>query len=250
MRDVRIGCSGWVYGDWRGTFYPQKLPQREWLRAYAERLDTVEVNSTFYRLPRPDAVANWVRQTPQEFGFAVKGSRYLTHIRRLQDRERGLERFYGGIAPLVESRRLGPVLWQLPESFHRDDDRLDGWLAALPAGRHALEFRHASWWSDAVHDILRAHGAALVIADRKGPLFDAPVLTTDLTFIRLHHGARGRRGNYSDTELRAWASRIAELREHAEAWVYFNNDWEAFAPRNALRLRRLLVEDHGAGEGR
>jgi uncharacterized protein YecE (DUF72 family) len=237
---VRVGCSGWNYRDWRGRFYPPGLPPARWLAHYATRFDTVEVNSTFYRLARPAAVAAWLAATPDDFIFAVKASRYLTHMKRLTDLEPGVARLLEGIAPLVGSPKLGPMLWQLPERFHRDDDRLAGALAALPAGRHCFEFRHPSWFAPPVFELLRAHGAALVLGhDARRPAFPF-LLTAPWTFLRFHFGARGRRGNYSDAELREWAARIRGLREEAEVFAYFNNDWEAFAPRNAIRLRRLL----------
>ena len=237
---VRIGCSGWNYADWRGRVYPPGRPPRRWLAHYATLFDTVEVNSTFYRLAKPDAVARWVAETPPDFLFAVKASRYLTHMKRLGDMDRGVDRLYGGIAPLVESPKLGPVLWQLPERFRRDDDRLAFALERLPPGRHCFEFRHASWFTSEVYGLLHTFGVALVIGhDARRPLPDAP-LTTDWTFIRFHYGARGRRGNYSEPELREWAARISELREAVAVHAYFNNDWEAFAVRNGLRLKRLL----------
>lgn len=237
---VRVGCSGWQYADWRERFYPKGLPQRRWLEFYARTFDTVEVNATFYRLARPDAVAAWLEQVPADFVFAVKGSRYLTHMRRLLDRERGLERFYASIAPLARSPQLGPVLWQLPPDFRRDDVRLQAWLEALPPGRHALEFRHASWLHPDVFGILHAHGAALVIADDPRRVEVPHVVTTEWSFVRLHHGRRGRRGNYSDAELEEWAARVRDLATHGEVFAYFNNDWEGFAVANAKRLKRLL----------
>jgi uncharacterized protein YecE (DUF72 family) len=237
---VRIGCSGWNYADWRGRFYPPGLPARRWLAHYATQFDTVEVNTTFYRLARPTAVAAWVAESPEDFLFAVKASRYLTHMRRLQDMERGVERLYAGIAPLVGSDKLGPVLWQLPANFHRDDDRLAFALARLPPGRHCFEFRHESWFTEPVYDLLREHAVALVYGDDPRRPFQSLVLTAPWTFLRFHHGHRGRRGNYSETELREWAARIRDLRDEVEVFAYFNNDWEAFAPRNAKWLRRLL----------
>ena len=123
MKAVRIGCSGWSYQHWRGVVYPERLAHRRWLEHYATLFDTVEVNATFYRLPRRDAVAAWVETVPEEFVFAVKASRYLTHVRRLHDLGRGVERFYASIEPLVEvSEKPGPILWQLPETFHRDEE--------------------------------------------------------------------------------------------------------------------------------
>jgi uncharacterized protein YecE (DUF72 family) len=237
---VRVGCSGWNYKSWKDEFYGG-LPARLWLRHYAEHFDTVEVNNTFYRLPLRSSVAAWVEQTPSDFVFAVKASRYLTHVKRLTDLERGLERYYERIEPLVRSPKLGPVLWQLPPNFRRDDDRLAGALAVLPPGRHAFEFRHASWFTDAVYELLRSCGAALVIADRpEVKPFQTHEFTTDWTFVRFHYGSRGRRGNYSERELEEWARRFEEWRERVEVLAYFNNDWELFAVRNALWLKRRI----------
>ena len=137
------------------TFYPPRLPARRWLEHYATRFDTVEVNATFYRLASPSAVDGWVHQTPPDFVFAVKSSRYLTHMKRLTDMDRGVGRFYDSIAPLVESPKLGPVLWQLPDRFARDDERLAHALANLPPGRHAFELRHPRWFAEPVYDLLR-----------------------------------------------------------------------------------------------
>jgi uncharacterized protein YecE (DUF72 family) len=235
--EVRIGCSGWNYRHWKEEVY-EGAPARRWLELYAQRFDTVEVNATFYRLPTVQAAAGWVESTPDDFVFAVKASRYLTHIRRLRDLGPGLERFYERVEPLVRSRKLGPVLWQLPETFHRDDERLDAALERLPLGRHAFEFRHASWFAADVYALLREAGAALVIGDTPRRSFQTHELTPGWTYVRFHEGRRGRRGNYSETELREWAQRLRCW--NVETWAYFNNDWEAFAVRNALRLRELL----------
>jgi uncharacterized protein YecE (DUF72 family) len=243
--EVRIGCSGWNYPHWREVVYPQGLPQSRWLEHYASLFDTVEVNTTFYRLPRRDAVGRWVEQTPDEFVLAVKASRYLTHIRRLREMGSGVDRFYERIEPLVRSPKLGPVLWQLPANFRRDDERLASALEQLPAGRHCFEFRHASWFVPEVYELLRPHGAALVIGDHPERPFQTHELTTDWTLVRLHHGHRGRRGKYSETELDEWAQRIADWRRRAEVLVYFNNDWEGFAVENGLSLMRRLRRSPG-----
>jgi uncharacterized protein YecE (DUF72 family) len=243
MRPVHIGCSGWVYRDWRGDFYPAGCPQSRWLASYAKRFATVELNTTFYRLARPAAVARWVEQTPEGFLFAAKANRYLTHMKRLTDLDRGVERYYDSIAPLVDSGKLGPVIWQLPENFHRDDERLAAALEAvadLPPRRHAFEFRHASWFVPEVEALLRDHGVALVIGDHPRRPFQSHARTADFTLVRFHYGSRGRRGNYSEAELETWARRIAQWRRETEVFVYFNNDWEGFAPRNAARLRELV----------
>jgi uncharacterized protein YecE (DUF72 family) len=235
--EILIGCSGWVYADWRGVLYPKGLPQRRWLERYAECFSTVEVNSTFYRLARPEAVEAWVRQTPPDFVFTLKASRYLTHMKRLTDMDRGVRRFYDSVAPLVESGKLGPVLWQLPESFHRNDERLAYALEHLPPGRHAFEFRHPSWFTGDVYARLRGHDVALVIGDTPERPFQTHELTTDFTFIRFHHGHRGRGGNYSPSELDEWAERIDDWRREVAVFAYFNNDWQAYAVRNARYLK-------------
>jgi uncharacterized protein YecE (DUF72 family) len=240
LHPVHVGCSGWNYKSWRGAFYPPGVPASRWLEHYAAIFETVEVNTTFYRLISRDAVVHWVQQTPAHFLFTVKASRYLTHIRRLRDIAGGVEMLYERIEPLLESRRLGAVLWQLPENFHRDDERLSSALDELPPGRHAFEFRHPSWFAAEVYAILRAHRVALVIGDQPARRFQTLEATTDWRYLRMHYGSRGRRGNYSQRELELWAGRIHDWRADGPVYVYFNNDWEAFAPRNALELRRLL----------
>jgi uncharacterized protein YecE (DUF72 family) len=240
MRPVRIGCSGWSYDDWRDAFYPAGLPRSRWLEHYSRVFTTVEVNNTFYRLPSRDAVAAWAEDTPEGFVFTVKASRFLTHMKRLRDLGTPVERFYERIEPLSEAGKLGPVLWQLPERMHRDDELLSSALQRLPAGRHCFEFRHPSWFDREVCDLLREHGVALVIGDHPQRQFQAHALTADWTLIRFHYGSRGRRGNYSERELREWAAQISELRSRAEVLAYFNNDWEGFAVRNGLRMKRLI----------
>ena len=239
-KPVHIGCSGWNYPDWRERVYPHGLPPSRWLSHYATLFDTVEVNSTFYRLASRDAVESWVKQTPDDFVFALKASRYLTHVKRLTEMERGAARFYERIEPLLGTPKLGPIVWQLPANFHRDDERLAAALERLPAGRHAFEFRHSSWFVPEVYALLRAHGAALIIGDHPERPFQTHELTADWTFIRFHQGRRGRRGSYSESELRTWQRRISQWRRRVEVYAYFNNDWEAFAVRNALRLNEML----------
>jgi uncharacterized protein YecE (DUF72 family) len=241
VSEVRIGCSGWNYSHWRERIYPKGLPPKRWLEHYATLFDTVEVNSTFYRLPKVPAVQGWVEQSPPGFLFAVKMSRYLTHIRRLGGLETGIPLFYERIAPLAGSPKLGPVLWQLPPTYKRDDERLAATLAALPNGRHAFELRHPTWYVEEVYALLRARGVALVIPDSPKYPFRELELTTDWTFVRFHHGTRGRGGNYSDTEIAEWADRIDGWRaDGLDVYAYYNNDWEGYAVKNGLRLRELL----------
>jgi uncharacterized protein YecE (DUF72 family) len=243
MKPVRIGCSGWNYKHWRESVYPKGVPQRQWLDYYATLFDTVEVNATFYRLPSRDTVEAWIESTPDDFVFAVKASRYLSHVKRLRGIADGIARLRERIEPMLETPKMGPLLWQLPENFHRDDERLAEALEALPQWRHCFEFRHASWFVPEVLEMLRDHGVALVIGDHPERPFQLHELTTDWTYVRLHYGKRGRRGNYSETELETWRRRIAAWRAEAEVFVYANNDWEAFAVRNATWLRDRFRAD-------
>ena len=238
---VHIGCSGWNYDHWRnGVFYPPRCPSSRWLTYYAERFDTVEVNSTFYRLPRRSSVARWVEQTPDGFVFAVKVSRYLTHVKRLREVDVHLPLLLERIEPLAEAGRLGPLLWQLPPTFSRDDLRLRDALEQFPRDlSHAVEFRHPSWLAPEILTLLADHGVALVVADRPGAARPHEP-TAGLAFVRFHHGSRGRRRNYSEAELDSWAGILRGWSQHAEVYAYFNNDWEGFAPRNAEALQRLL----------
>jgi uncharacterized protein YecE (DUF72 family) len=247
MSEVRVGCSGWNYGHWRnGVFYPPRLPASKWLQFYAERFDTVEVNATFYRLPKREAVAGWVEQTPAGFLFAVKSSRYLTHIRRLRDIEEGVARFWEPLEPLREAGRLGPVLWQLPADFRRDDGVLEAALDAMPPARHCFEFRHPSWFVEPVRRLLNERGAALAIGDDARRELPPARPLGEFAYLRLHYGHRGHDGNYSAAELDRWRRRIAALRAQREVFVYLNNDWRGFAPRNARELRRGLSQPLGA----
>ena len=239
-RPVRIGCSGWNYDDWRGRLYPQGMGPSRWLPRYAEVFDTVEVNATFYRLPSLNGVERWVEQTPDDFLFTVKASRYLTHIKRLTDLGPGAERFYERIEPLLRSPKMGPVLWQLPGNFRRDDDRLAAALGKLPPGRHCFEFRHASWFVPEVYELLRSEGAALVIGDHPERPFQTHEFTAAWTFVRFHYGHRGRNGNYSERELEEWAERIEEWRSRVDVYAYFNNDWLGYAVKNGIWLRKRL----------
>ena len=200
----------------------------------------MEVNSTFYRLPNRDAVRRWLEQTPDGFVFTVKASRYLTHVKRLDDVRTGAERFYDRIEPLTRAGRLGPILWQLAEQFRLDEERLKSWLAQLPEGMHTVEFRHPSWFTPTVLDLLSRRGVALAIGDHPRRRFQLHEATAPWMFIRLHSGSRGRDGNYSAAELDEWAQRIAAWRRAHEVYAYFNNDWRGFAPANAQGLRQRL----------
>lgn len=242
MKEARIGCSGFSYDSWRGDFYPQGVGPARWLEHYASVFDTVEINATFYRLPKPGTVAGWTERTPAGFLFAIKASRYLTHVRRLRDIGLGLRRFWEPLEPMRAAGKLGAVLWQLPETFKRDDEALASLLGELPPARHAFEFRHRSWFVGDVRACLEDHGASIVIAHDARRELPVARATGPMVYLRLHYGAAGRRGNYSGPELARWRRSIAAWRTRREVLAYLNNDWEGFAPRNARELRAGLSD--------
>ena len=234
---ARVGCSGWQYAHWRGTFYNRGLPTSAWLEEYARRFDTVEVNNTFYRLPEATVFDGWRERVAPGFVFAVKMSRYLTHVRRLRDPDEPVRHFVERARHL--RGRLGPVLVQLPPNMRCDVDLLAGALRCLPRRmRVALEVRHESWFEAPVRELLGDLGVALTLTDRGGRPQEPPWRTAEWTSVRFH-GGRGKMGNYGRASLQRWAGRIADLGVH-EAYVYFNNDEGANAPRNAAVMRRLL----------
>ena len=202
---------------------------------------TVEVNATFYRLPTLRAVAGWAERSPAGFEFAVKVSRYLTHVRRLLDVRHGGARLQDRMRPIAESGKLRPLLWQLPETFPRDDERLAAALEALPDTRNCFEFRHPSWFCEPVLHRLADAGAALVFADHPERHFQTFEPTTDWVYLRFHYGSRGARGGYSKSELEEWAERSRGWSAGGDVYAYFNNDWEAFAVRDADRLTRIML---------
>lgn len=243
MARLRVGTSGWNYRHWREIFYPRHLKQAQWLGHYATRFDTVEINSTFYRLPRPEYIERWYESVPEGFLFAVKGSRFLTHVKRLADSGESLDRFIDLIYGFGD--KAGPLLWQLPPNMQRDEDRLAAFAGALPGGlRHAFEFRHQSWFTEKVMAILDNAGAALCLADH--PERPQPLeLTTDWTYIRFHYGA-GADGSYSETQLGSWSERIkGYLESDMDVYAYFNNDWQGHAIDNATQL--LAQSDSKSG---
>jgi uncharacterized protein YecE (DUF72 family) len=239
VSETRIGCSGWNYAHWREVFYPQGVPESRWLEHYAGSFDTVEINASFYRLPTRSSAERWAAATPESFVFAVKASRYLTHVKRLRGVGEGVALLFERIEPLADEGKLGPILWQLPENFHRDDKRLADALTQLPPGRHAFEFRHESWFVPEVEELLREHDVALVVGDSPKRPFQTLTRTADWMFARLHQG-RGRDGNYTPAQLREWAERVRSWRKEGDVYLYFNDDWNGHAVREAARLKELV----------
>lgn len=234
--DVRIGTSGWQYDDWRGRLYPAGEPKRRWLDLYARTFDTVELNNSFYRLPEAETFERWAAGSPAGFLFAVKASRFLTHIRRLREPADPVALFWSRAVKLGD--KLGPVLFQLPPRFPADPDRLRAVLRVLPAGmRPAFEFRDRSWERDDVFEALDAAGAAFVLADTPGSHVPG-VVTGGWTYVRFHRGTTEGPG-YRRDKLRRWAKRLGSLPAR-EAYVYFNNDTGGAAVRDAIAFAGML----------
>jgi uncharacterized protein YecE (DUF72 family) len=287
MREIRIGISGWNYAGWRGLFYPPGLPHRRELEFASHQFNSIEINGSFYSLQRPSTFARWYHETPPDFLFAVKGSRFITHMKKLNEPERPLANFFAsGLLRLGE--KLGPILWQLPPNLGYHHDRLAAFLELLPRDthaaaklarrhdarldgrswtsarkdqpiRHAFEIRHPSFLDPEFLRLLRQHHAALVFADTAGRFPYAEEITTDFLYIRLHGPAQLYAGSYSNSQLGWWADRIRNWREGGEPrdarritrtkppgthgrdiFVYFDNDFGAHAPLDALRLAQSL----------
>jgi uncharacterized protein YecE (DUF72 family) len=237
MEPVYIGTSGWSYKDWGKTFYPKKLPKKSHFDYYATQFSTVEINNTFYRLPTPKSVRDWRDKAPREFLYAVKGSRFITHMKKLANLDGALDKFFDRIAPL--KKQIGPILWQLPPILKKDPARLNDFLSRLPRGyRHAVEFRHASWLDDEVFSTLRKHDVAHVNLSSGGMPGNLTV-TTDFIYIRFHGLAGGAAHNYTHHELEPWADFINNHRR-LKVFAYFNNDVNTRAPDNARMLMDMV----------
>ena len=241
---IVVGTSGWQYRDWRGRFYPADLPQRCWLEHYAEAFATVEVNNAFYRLPERATFEQWRTRTPADFCFAVKMSRYVTHIKRLREPQEPVARFFERARALGD--KLGPVLLQLPPTLRADPAVLTEVLGQFPAGvKVAVEPRHPSWWTAPVRQTLERHGAALCWADRRGRPVTPLWRTAGFGYLRLHEGRARPRPRYGRDALRSWLRRIGAEFAHDEAvYVYFNNDPGGAAVVDAATLAALA---RGAG---
>ena len=240
MASVHIGCSGFTYPHWSGTFYPDSLPQRRWFEYYCTIFRTVELNVTFYRLPLEKTFARWRDESPPDFSFSLKGSRFITHIKRLIDAEEPLERFFGRALALGD--KLKVVLWQFPPSFGPSPERLERFLTLLdryPA-RHTFEFRHEGWINDGIYALCREHNASLCRADWPAFLHDLPA-TADFVYIRRHGKGGNYASRYSRDDLLHDAARMkASLGEGKNVFIYFNNDAFGYAPENARELMELM----------
>lgn len=232
-----LGTSGWSYPGWRGKFYPKDLASKDWLPYLARHFSTVEVNMTFYRLPKPETLRSWVERTPEQFTLTLKASRLITHLKKLRNVRSDVQGFYR----LAEALRgkLGCILFQLPPSITRDLELLEEFLAALsPGQRNVIEFRHESWYTPEVTDLLKNRNVAFcTVSSSQVP--PTAVATSPVAYFRFHGLSGGYRYNYSDEELRAWAEKIKEVKAE-DGFIYFNNDDQAYAVRNALKLGEYL----------
>jgi uncharacterized protein YecE (DUF72 family) len=238
---IRVGCSGWVYKHWRGILYPDRLPQRLWFERYAEEFDTVEINNSFYHLPKAETFDRWRKQAPAGFCYAVKANRYLTQAKKLKDCGEPLNRMMSAFRDLGE--RLGPILYQLPPQFKLNLDRLESFLKALPKRKiHVFEFRESSWYNEDVLALLDKYNAGFVAHDMKGVA--SPRWASGRTAYVRFHGTGGKyHGRYSDEALLDWTDWIAsQARQGRSAWCYFNNDIHGDAIHDARTLKSMVKQ--------
>lgn len=240
-KKIFIGTSGWVYDDWWGLFYPEDISGPDRLLFYAKQFDTVEVNASFYRLPTQTMINAWNRKLGADFHLVLKGSRLITHLKKIKDCQEPLQTFF---ARAFQLRNLKVILWQLPPSLHKDLERLDHFLAKVPQHvRHAVEFRHESWWDKEVSAVLARHKAAFVAISHPS-LPDKIIPTTDFLYLRFHGpGEQIYNYNYPEHELLDWANRIKPHMLNRALYVFFNNDFQAHAPHNAATLRDMLLQN-------
>lgn len=241
LAEIRIGCSGWVYPHWRGRFYPEKLAVKNWFGFYAEHFDTVEINNSFYRLPKAGTFDGWREQAPEGFRYAVKANRFLTQAKKLKDCAEPLERMMTPFRHLGD--RLGPILYQLPPRFRLNLERLENFLELIPGDVvNVFEFRDKSWYTDAVVALLERHGASFCAHDM--PTLESPrVATGPIAYVRFHGGVGKYRGRYSDERLLGWADWMREQASGGRlVWAYFNNDIEGHAIHDALTLKAMIAQ--------
>lgn len=244
MSKIFIGTSGFIYNDWRGIFYPKDLSQNKWLNYYSQYFNSVELNVTFYRLLKRSIFKNWYQRTPKNFIFSLKGNRFITHVKKLKDFEQATKNFFDNIKPLKE--KLGIVLWQLPENFHCDIEKLNKFCLFLKQNKlsknicQAFEFRHQSWFNNEVYKILKKYNFTLCISHSKFWPYKE-IATANYLYLRFHGPKDLYASKYSKNDLRVWAKKIKKwLKNKKDVYIYFNNDVEAMAIENALELKKIL----------
>lgn len=240
--DIYTGCSGWNYKDWKGKFYPEDIPKKDWLEYYMSIFNTVEVNYTFYRLPKDSTLEKWKKSAyAKDFNFTLKGSRYVTHTKKLNEPEESIKKFED--ATSMMKTKLGCILWQLPPGLHRDDEKLEAFCKALNRrNKNVIEFRHQSWFDEEVYTILRKNNIGFCSIST--PDFPEELISTTKTgYLRMHgKGKKWYDYHYSKKELQEWSRKIKDS-GLSEMYIYFNNDIGANAPKNARELQEMLIPD-------
>ncbi|MBK6266459.1 DUF72 domain-containing protein [Marivirga sp. S37H4] len=234
-----IGCSGFHYNDWRGKFYPENLPRKEWLAYYAHHFNSVEINTTFYGLPKEATLKNWYDQVSGNFKFTLKGSRFITHIKKMTKPEESLSNFYYSIETL--GGKLGCILWQLPGYIHKDMEKLGKFCQALSTDyNNVIEFRHNSWFDEEVYEVLKKYNVSFCMLSAPDDLRNDRVNTTNKAYLRFHGTEQWYSGLYSEEELKNWAKSLQEMKDLQSSYIYFNNDQKARAPENARMMQELM----------
>jgi len=239
---IHIGTSGWHYKHWKGVFYPQDTPNKEYLKYYVQHFHTAEINNSFYQIPEKKTLQSWSREAGRGFVFSAKASRYITHMKKLKDPQEPVKNFINKIKALGDS--LGPILFQLPPRWKKNKDRLKAFLQTLPSGyRFTFEFRDPNWFGDEIYELLETHQAAFCIYDfnrRQSP----KIVTSDFVYIRLHGPDGAYKGKYNAQELSGWAGAISQWQKQGkDVFFYFDNDQAGYAAENALQLQEMLGED-------
>lgn len=239
MGRIYIGTSGWHYPHWVGPFYPSGMASEDFLKCYARHLSTVEINNTFYHLPTPHTLREWKKETPKHFLFTCKGSRFITHMKKLKDPENSIARFLETVTAL--NHKLGPILFQLPPRWRVNVLRLEEFLKALPKPfRYAFEFRDESWFTQPVYDVLTHYNGAFCLYHLAGR-WSPEIVTTDFVYVRLHGPGEAYQGRYQDQTLRVWANKCQKWSlSGKDVYCYFDNDQDGYAPINALALQKKL----------
>lgn len=238
-----IGCSGFYYSDWKGTFYPDNIPKKQWLSYYASKFNALELNSSFYRIPKPEKIKSWYNETPSDFRMAVKGHRYMTQLKKLKVDEQVqqyLTNFFKAIEPLQE--KMGPVLWQLPRSLNFNRQRLEAFCSILPKGyNHVIEFRHPSWFGEDTYEILKQYKAGFCMVVAPGDLPEVVKATSTAAYLRFHGNETWYKDPIPETVLDEWAKALQSLNTH-ENWIFFNNTDFAYGAKNAIYLQEKLKD--------
>ena len=239
QKHIHIGTSGWHYGHWEGPFYPKDISSDEYLEYYSKHFHTVEVNNSFYKIPDQETIREWRDTVPKRFIFSVKASRYITHMKKLKDPDKGVPNLMSAIS-LFENK-LGPILFQLPPNWHANPERLEAFIISLPRNYdYAFEFRDTSWFDDRIYKILEKHNTAFCIYEL-GDVMSPKIITSDLIYIRLHGPAGPYKGQYKTSALEEWAKSISKWSKHGKKiYCYFDNDEAGYAPRDAMRLQDMV----------